>query len=168
MRMMDSEIRAILTDRTALAGTAWAEGRGDWRQGNSSVEERIAVMCCVRNRLKSAGKFMATEQTYKGIVLARLQFSCWNTGDDPNHVALMDLMQRIVTGLPSGDPVFDETLFLADGVIRGLILDRTNGATFYFAPKAMKPAGKMPKEAVKFAATGGRFADIGDQRFYQV
>ncbi len=167
--MIEAEIKAMLSDRVALALTAWAEGRGDWRQGNSSVEERIAIMSVVRNRLKTPARFGAkADPTYHGIVLARLQFSCWNPGTDRNHTALLALAERMVSGMPSGDPVFDETMFLADGVIRGLILDRTGGATFYYAPKAMVPAGKVPAEAEKFAAAGGTFADIGDQKFYTV
>lgn len=162
----DAEIVNKLVDRVALAGTAWAEGRGDWRQGHSSVEERIAVMTVARNRLKTPGKFQAKEASYRGIVLAPWQFSCWNKGSDSNHQALMALMERVVLGLSSADALFEETLFLADGVISHVILDQTGGATFYYAPKAMKPIDRVPAEARRFAAAGGVFTDIGEQRFY--
>jgi len=167
MAWNDAEIKAALDDRLALAGTAWAEARGDWREGHSSVEERIAVMMSVKHRTAHYGRFRAVAPTFKAVCLAPNQYSCWNAGGDLNHHALMALMERVVSGGSSRDLLFEETLFLADGVISGVLLDATQGADSYFAPKAMKPAGRMPREAKAFLDGGGTFTAVGDQLFYR-
>lgn len=58
------------------------------------------------------------------------------------------------------DPLFAETLYLADGIMAGVILDCTQGATHYYAPKAMRPPGKVPTWA-----QGKPTRAIGDQLF---
>lgn len=160
--MTADDIKAALVDRTVLALTAWAEGRGDWREGNSSVEEQIAIMVVCRNRLPRHRAFLADDPTFKSVCLAPKQFSCWNPGTDTNHLALLALAERVITGKPMIDSLFDETLFLADGVISGVLQDRTDGATMYYAPKAMVPRGRKPGTAV-----GKRLLPIGEQRFYR-
>lgn len=162
--MTDSEVLQSLTDRSVLALTMWAEGRGDWREGNSSVEERIAVGCTVRNRLQSYRRWRATDPTYRSICLAPAQYSCWTpAGGKSNYDALMSLAQKIAEGTPVSDPLFKESLFLADGIMSGVILDRTGGATSYWAPAAMLPVGRTPKWA-----EGRQTQQIGAQKFLLV
>lgn len=158
--MTRDEILATLSDHTALGLTMWAEARGDWRQGNSSVEERIAVGCVVKNRVPRWQMFRATVKSVKGICLAPNQFSCWNEGADPNHLALMQLAADIPHA--QTDPLVQECLFLAVGIISGVIIDRTGGATMYYAPKAMVPAGRVPS----WARGRNDGSAIGDQLFY--
>lgn len=129
-----------LTDRQALALTAMGEARGDRREGMSSVEERLGCMMVVRNRLRTPRRF---GDTFKAVCLQRRQFSCWNAGD-PNRDVLLAMAYRLVTAQPTMDALLDETLFLADGVVDGVILDHTNGATHYYSPAAMKPRGSVP------------------------
>lgn len=167
--MTRTDILARLTDRLTLALTMWAEAGGDSRQGNSSVEERIAVGCVIRNRLLRWQSFRATSPTYKAVCLAPWQFSCWNDAKDQNHLRLMAMADRLVQpALPvqAHDPLVDECLFLADGIMASTVLDRTRGATMYYAPKSMIPAGKVPTAAKAFVAKGGEFLPIGDQLFY--
>ena len=163
--MSDDEILAALVDRSALALTMYGEARGDARDG-SSVEERIAVGCVIRNRWKRYGSFGAKEQTYRAVCLAPKQFSCWlEEGGGSNHGHLLDVAHRLITGMPqesSTDPLLKECLFLADGIISGALLDATGGATHYFAPKAMEPAGSMPRWA-----RGKPTRAIGTQLFLQ-
>lgn len=161
--MTEDSIRAALVDHQVLGLTMWAEGRGDWRQGNSSVEERLAIGCVVRNRLPHWTRYKAIDPNVKSICLAPWQFSCWNPGVDANHVALMALAARVVAGQPLKDRVADESIWLAVGIINGVIVDRTGGATSYYAPKAMDPAGRVPGWAVGQAALA-----IGDQLFLTV
>jgi exonuclease III len=159
-----TEILAKLTDLQTLALTAWAEARGDSREGNSSVEERIAVLSVIRNRLRRPRRF---GDTYKAVCLAKWQFSCWNPGTDANHQNVMRLAYLLVTDQPTLDPLLDETLFLADGVMRGIILDRVMGADHYYAPKGMVPRDRVPdwaKDAQGRARTP--LVIVGDQRFY--
>ena len=73
MPMSERDIKAALTDELALALTLDAEGRGDGRDG-SSVEERIAIGCVIRNRL-ALGHWGLT---YRAVCHAPRQFSCWD------------------------------------------------------------------------------------------
>lgn len=153
--MTDADILRALTNLTALALTMWGEGRGDWREGHSSVEERLGVGCVIRNRT------LRDTANYRNICLAPSQFSCWTKlGGAANYAALMALAERVVLNEPSGDPIYTETLFLAQGIIAGVILDRTGGATSYYAPAAMMPVGRVPKWAV-----GKTTIQIGEQLF---
>lgn len=153
--MTEQEIRAGLSDLHTLALTAWAEARGDNREGGSSLEERVAVLCVIRNRVQRSGGAL----TYKAVCLAPRQFSCWNAGKDANHMALLALAERVLGG-DAADSLYTETLWLAHGVRDGVILDRTLSATHYYAPLAMVPQGRVPSWAMNKP-----FVEIGRQRF---
>lgn len=150
-------ILRLLTELQILALTAWAEARGDWREGTSSVEERIAVLCVIRTRARRSGRSLTAE------CLAPKQFSCWNAGTDANHLTLLRAAATLAQGLPP-DPLLAETLYLAGGVISGVILDRVNGATHYYAPASMTPPGTVPSWARGHEPT----AHVGSQVFYRL
>lgn len=137
--MTDQDIIDQLSDRQVLALTAIGEAAGDKVEGGTSIEERLAVMIVIRNRAAVRGRF---GDGFRGVCLKRLQFSCWNQ-TDPNRARLLEIGYRLLTGLPTPAWV-TETLALAVLVIDGTIQDYTNGATHYYAPAAMKPAGSMP------------------------
>jgi len=153
----EAAIRAALDDVTAPALTAWAEARGDRREGGSSVEERIAVLSVIRTRARLG------RQTLKAVCLAPRQFSCWNPGDDTNHLALLEQAERLVTH-QAVDPILLETIYLAEGIAGDVILDRVGGATHYYAPDAMVPRGRVPAWA-----RGRRpVAVVGRQLFFRL
>lgn len=163
----ETAIQAALDDEQAAALTMFAEAAGDNAEGGSSVEERLAVGAVIRNRVQTKGRW---GKTFRAVCLARLQFSCWNYGTDANHVRLMALAGRIVAGLPADDPILAETVYLARGIVSGAILDRTGGATSYYAPKAMKPAGAKPAWVFLNGKNGPEHrptAVIGSQVFYR-
>lgn len=162
--MTEQDIIAALTEMQTLAATAVAEAAGDSREGQSSVEERIAVMSVVRNRLRQPLRF---GHTYREVCLAPAQFSCWTPGPDANHQRLIALAYLLVTHQPLLNAIADETLYLANGIISGVIADRTNGATSYYAPKAMKPAGRVPPWAMKNGKKIAPVAQVGDQLFFK-
>lgn len=164
----EAAITAALDDEQATALTMVAEAAGDNAEGASSVEERLAVGTVIRNRVQASGRRWA--KTFRGVCLARSQFSCWNPGTDPNHVRLMALAGRLVAGLASDDPIYAETVYLARGIIGGVILDRTGGATHYYAPAAMNPAGSKPFWVYLNGKNGPEHrptAVIGSQVFYR-
>lgn len=164
----EDQIKAALTDHQALACTMVHEAAGDWRQGNSSVEERIAVGCVLRNRCRQPKRW---KPDYRGVALARWQFSCWNPNSGPNHERLMQLAYLLVTGQPVTDSIYLETAYLAQGIQAGTILDRVGGATFYYAPKAMVPAGSKPPWVFVNGKDGPEHpvaAAVGDQLFYRL
>lgn len=163
--MTRNEILEALTEQQALGLTAWAEARGDWRQGGSSIEERLAVMLICRNRRTRFKAFNLLAPDYRMVCLARKQFSCWNDDpSDPNHLVLMALAEREVKGQLLNDAVAEETLWLAGGIIEGTVLDFTKGCDHYYAPKAMKPAGTVPV----WARGKQPVVQVGDQVFFKL
>lgn len=165
--MTDAEIFAALDDRRTLALTAWAEARQVPRHipsDHSPVEELIAVMVVVRNRRARYRRWRAADVSYKAICLAPAQFSCWTPDSGPNHDALMALAAQLAL-MPDDSyslgALVDECLYLADGVIAGVLIDYTFGADSYYAPAAMEPLGRIPA-----GAAGRRLTLIGDQYFY--
>lgn len=144
-----------LSDLDVLAVTAWAEARGDSLEGHSSVEERIAVLCVIRNRVQRR------HQDWTQVCLARFQFSCWLDDGSPNARALATLVERVKADTAT-DPIYLETRYLAAGIMSGVILDRTNGADSYFAPAAMVPPGRVPSWAVGRVPS----AEVGRQVFF--
>lgn len=134
--MTDQEILARLTDKHALTCTMMGEAVGDAREGSSSVEERIAVGCVIRNRVREPKKY---GDGYKGVCLRRYQFSCWNA-NDPNRERLIRMAFLLVTGQPSMDPFVDECAFLAEGLTSGILLDRVRGSNHYVTTALLKSA----------------------------
>ena len=137
--MTDADILAALTNETALACTMLGEARGDAAQGHSSVEERIAVACVIRNRTRTPKRW---GDSLKAVCLAPKQFSCWNAGD-PNRPRLLAIAYRLVTQQPSMDRLVDETLYLAAGIASGILLDQTLGADHYVT-EALYKSPKRP------------------------
>lgn len=164
----DPAIKTALTDFHAVALTMYGEGRGDRLEGGTSVEERIAVGCVIRNRLKTPGRFGST---YRAVCLTRSQFSCWWTwGGKDNYAHVMVIARALVEDVRAEPELstfehglWTESLFLADGIIGEQLLDSVRGSTHYYAPRAMKPAGRVPAWAV-----GNRqLAKIGGHLFFK-
>lgn len=157
---------ARLTDTEILGLTGWAEARGDIDQTtHSSLVERVAVMCAVRNRRSNPTAYRAATDTYTAICLAPRQFSCWSvTGGRDNYESLIARVEEFSQSGETSDPVLNETLFLAGGVVSGLIRDVTGGATMYYSPASMVPAGSQPA----WAATRTTWLELGSQRFYRL
>lgn len=167
--MDEKAILDQLTDVEALAGTMYAEAAGDAKEGGSSVEERIAVGCVIRTRVSNYRAYGATAQTLKAVCLAHnakgtYQFDCWRPGSGANHDRLVAQIGLLVEGKPLTDLVLRETLYLAEGIVSGALLDRTKGANMYYAPVSMIPAGSEPS----WAKGKTPVAVIGSQRFYKL
>ena len=107
-----------LSDVEVLALTIYGESRGE------PIEGQVAVACVVRNRFNH-DKYA----NYKDVCLKPEQFSCWNN-NDPNYFVLQSLGEALFNNDPT-DPVMRQCLFIADGVITGIILDNTHGARYY-------------------------------------
>lgn len=149
MRMLsDAAILEALSESQALACTMLGEARGDAAQGWSSVEERIAVGCVIRNRTRTPRRW---GDTLKASCLQRLQFSCWNASD-PNRAVLLGIAYRLVTGQPVMDALVDETGYLAAGIVSGVILDQTLGADHYVTA-ALYKSTRRPAWVARLAFT---------------
>lgn len=155
--MTETAILAGLSDVEALALTMYGEARGDAVQGWSSVEERIAVGCVVRNRTRTPKRW---GDTLKATCLQRVQFSCWNASD-PNRARLIAFGYRLVTGQPVQDALVEETLYLAAGIADGVLRDQTIGADHYLTTALFRSA-KRPAWV-----SGLRFTrEIGSHVFF--
>lgn len=128
-----------------LARTIWGEARGE---GYAGME---AVASVVMNRFKvsrAKGKFW-WGNTVKEICLKPWQFSCWNP---------TDANSRRVRQVTEADSAFRQALEIAQRAVAGQLVDRTRGATHYYAYKVIS----APSWARELTLT----AQIGGHKFY--
>lgn len=119
-----------LSETQILAVTLYGEARSE------PVEGVIAVASVIRNRvnadLGNDGKADWWGEGFKGVCLARRQFSCWAPEGGPGNFAKVE---ALVTKLSAGDAVTDaryiECAWIATGVIKGWCRDTVKGATHY-------------------------------------
>lgn len=154
--MTAAEIRDDMTQVQALALTGFGEAR---REGYRGI---VAVCWTARNRLARPSRFGAT---YKAVVHAPLQYSCWwPQGGVSNYAAVMAAAKDVVQGMTprSGSPLALAFIAATD-VLEDRVADLTLGATHYYAPEAMQPPGRQPlwtRPPAKFAVA------LGGHRFY--
>lgn len=160
----DLAILAALNEQQTLGLTGWAEARGDHVQGHSSIEERLSVMLAIRNRTRRPKRFGVG---YKAVCLAPSQFSCWTHNPlDGNHVELMERAERVATNQNPADAVLSETIWLAGGIISGIILDTIENANHYYSPRSMVPVGSAPIWAKRDGVILPPLVVVGGQHFY--
>lgn len=132
--MTDADIRWALSETDTLAITLWGEARGE------ELEGRAAVGCVIRNRMKDD----RWPDTIKDVCLQPFQFSCWGKlGGPGNYAAVMAEAEKLANKLPATDVLLKESLWLADGLVRGIVRDRTAGSNHYCTRllwEAAKPA----------------------------
>ena len=122
-----AEIRNRLTDKQALMATLYGEARGE------SLSAMRGVACCIRNRVQldlgNDGKPDWWGEGYKGVCLAKWQFSCWWELQSKNTEATYAFAERLLSGAATVDEtrVFDVA---ATKVMEGAA-DLTMGATHY-------------------------------------
>lgn len=139
--MTEDEIRVSLSDTQALAVTLYGEARGE------AVEGRIGVGCVVRNRMA------AQQKSARRVCLADRQFSCWNRDESSNHQRVLGAGERLlIPDQPITDPLLRECLFLAEGIVTGVLTDNTDGATNYLTT-ALYEHDRAPSWAHKLKPT---------------
>lgn len=144
----DGLIKAALTDEQVVAMTIWAEARAE------PIEGEVAVGCVIRNRLMKPRRF---QDTWKGVCLAKWQFSCWiPQGGEANYRMLMARCESAMAGTATWPP---QASWIAAGIISGAIEDRVSGATHYYASWMKTP----PKWAIDVVPV----AVLGVHRFYK-
>lgn len=115
------------SDARALSLTLWGEARGE------PIEGRVAVASVIRNRARARYR----GQTIAEVCLWPAQFSCWSpNGGAANYAHLMGVARALADGgvPPWSDverAIYDETCWIASGIVEGLIRDRVRGATHY-------------------------------------
>ena len=127
--MTPEAIKAALSDLHTLALTMYGEARGE------EIEGKVAVGCVVRARMADD----RWPDTYKDVCLQRWQFSCWNT-IDPNYRTLLNLGESLVlTPAASTNPVMEECVWVAQGIMSGVCRDRVK-ANHYLTRKLWETA----------------------------
>ena len=153
------EIRAGLDDMSALSLTLMFEAGGE------PIEGQIAVACVIRNRVNHPKRF---SDTYRAVCVSRSQFSCWwPWGGQRNYERCLAVASALKSGvvIPFAGlelSIFQQCIYVAEGVIGGQIRDRVKGATHYYAPAAMRPAGSVPSWARGLQPA----AKVGSQLFF--
>ena len=141
VRVSLQEIREALTDAELLGLTGWGEARG------KGLQAQVDVMSVVHTRVRTPERF---GRSYAVVCLTRGQFSCWwRWGGVPNYKAVM--AEATALALRHDKEVsasVRESIYLAEGVIAGRVLDSVKGAEHFYAPKAMKPKGRVPSWAI--------------------
>lgn len=145
----DATIKAKLSAHQVVGMTIWAEARAE------PIEGEIAVGCVIRNRVLRPQRF---GDTWQKVCLAKWQFSCWiPAGGEANYRMLMARCDACLAGTL---PWPAQALWVAEGIISGVIEDRVAKADHYYASWMPKPplwaVGKTP------------VAIVGVHRFYQL
>lgn len=142
---MTGDVLPQLPARIVLALTIWGEARGE------PVEGQIAVASVVRNRVLRLG------HEWVRVCLAKGQFSCFNE-DDPNRPKILAAADNLQTAEPT--LLLAQALWIADGVIRGVVRDNTRGAQNYLTTSLLQS-----EHAPRWALNRPVLAVIGGQSF---
>ena len=118
-----------LSDREIVARTIWGEARGEGVEGMRAVAAVIANR--VRADLAGDGRTDWWGEGWRGVCLARFQFSCWNE-NDANRARMLEARNTSLW--------MPEALAIADEAMSGRLVDPTGGATHYFADYITPPA----------------------------
>lgn len=143
-----SELRgALVTDRDVVALTLYGEARGE------SLEGQLAVASVLLNR-RADGRW---GQTFTAVCRAPWQFSCWNV-TDPNRATLNRLAADLEHGTVT-DAALRRCLWLADGVVAGVLPSSVRRATHYYATSL--------RDTPKWAKTGTLVGRVGNHLFFE-
>lgn len=165
-RSIIQEIKDALTVEQAVALTAWAEARSRF-DGRKWVSNTLDAMADIINVIDNRAK--AKHLSPKQVCHARWAFSCWEPKggpDDPkdaddlaeNFEQLMDRAQKLLAGQQPTDKLLD-----CHALANGTMVDTLSGATHYYAPTSMVPAGRVPAWALHPARL---VAERHGHRFY--
>jgi N-acetylmuramoyl-L-alanine amidase len=155
--MRDHEIKPLLSDLQAVALTIFGESASE------PIEGKVAVGCVIRNRVNHPKRYGST---YSAVCHARAQFSCWfRFGGAENYTRLMAMAKATVTGKPLpleawGLDVYQECVFVAEGIIGGQLRDRVGKSTHYMTRALWT---KSPPEWVKGLSPS---ASVGSHDFF--
>ena len=121
---------------------------------------KLSVAYSVVNRVASPGAWITWwGRNVREVILCPKQYSCF---DDPNRYD--DMVLAANTPVPTFHYIgsYAESVMAAYVALNGNEPDPTHGATHYYAPKAMRPAGKVPSWVPHMR----QVAAIDDQLFY--
>lgn len=130
--MMTLDTLRQLPARLVVALTIWGESRGE------PVEGQIAVASVIRNRV------LRSQLDWVKVCLAKDQFTCFNE-HDPNFVKIQRAADILLTQEPT--QALAQALWIADGVMAGLLIDNTRGSQNYLTTDLLH-SEKAPRWAM--------------------
>lgn len=148
--MSPERIAQGLLQSEALGVTLGGEARNQGERGMRAV----GAVCF--NRL-AWGRW---GDTYVSVVTARKQFSCWNPGEDANHLWLVRMATLLKTGIRPKDLL--PALAVADAIVTGMFEDETHGADHYCTSETLTT--RRPQ----WADPGKMTVAIGDHVFFKL
>jgi spore germination cell wall hydrolase CwlJ-like protein len=119
------------SDRRALALTLYGEARSE------PIEGRIAVASVIRNR--AARKFRG--RSIADVCLYPSQFSCWSPRGGSENYAHLTAIATAMAAHVSPEwsamerSIYEETAWIAEGILSGVIRDRVHRALYYMTTK---------------------------------
>ncbi len=120
--MTREEIRAAMTDETALVATLFGEAAGE------PIDGLIAVASVIRNRALSP-RWWGTG--YRGVCLAKSQFSCW-WETNANSERVYAVADALIAGGPSDErSTLSEIRWVAAGVMGEQLKDLSMRSDHY-------------------------------------
>jgi spore germination cell wall hydrolase CwlJ-like protein len=136
-------------DLRALTLTLYGEGRGE------PLEGRVAIGNVIRNRART--RYMG--KTVAEVCLWPWQFSCWNPGADENHAHVVAVARALADGGPPPwsaleRAVYDETCWIASGLVDGMIRDNVKGSRHYMTVAQFETDPKWAKGRTPTARAG--------------
>ena len=141
-----------MTERLALGLTLYGEARGE------PLDGQLAVASVIANRVRD-GRW---GHTFAAVVSARLQFSCWNT-DDANRALLARLLEQLATPVGAAalqsDTALQRCLWIADGVLAGVLPSTVKAATHYYAVSI--------RDTPRWARSGQLVGRVGHHLFFE-
>ena len=158
---MTTDDIARLTDAQVLGLTGAGEARAMLVPGHgwqpAPLSNMIAVMCTSINRVKANPARFGADVS--DVCFEHAQYSCWNARSGSNHDWLMSQAAAIVRNA-SVAPVVRQCITAAEQLLAGTIPDAVHGATYYYSPLSMVPAGRVPiwaRGKVPCATIGDQF-----------
>lgn len=134
---MNTQIDIKLSSLDLVALTLWGEARG------LDIAGRIAVGLVIAHRV--ADPRLKYGEGWAQVVTRPWQFSCWQEiSGKENAIAVRTLATQVEAGTePKGATAWTECLWVAEGVMDGVFVDFTHGATHYLtrALYEQKPPG---------------------------
>ena len=136
-----------MTERDVVALTLYGEARGE------PLEGQLAVASVLLNR-KADGRW---GRTFVQVCLAKRQFSCWNESD-PN-AALLARIEADIDHFAPIDAALRRCLWIADGLVAGLVPSTVKSATHYYA--------KTLRDTPRWARSGTLVGRVGNHLFFE-
>lgn len=126
---MDNSLFEALLEVELLSLLLYGEARGE-----GSLDSLLGVGSVARNRVKESPKYGVG---YRGVILKRKQFSCFNEGDV--NRGLLEICAMDFQSALDKNWAFKACYWVAKGIIDGMLITNVGQANHYFASSIEPP-----------------------------